>query len=149
MSIVMPVTCQHLSPKVELEDYFFLGSSNQLTTKLNGPIHCESIILRHAMSSAAEAEIAALFSNEKLLIPIKNTLEEMGYQHPPTPMQKDNNTAAGFVDASIKKQKTRTLSMKFYWFQYQQQIYINVFWKPKELNCDDYFYSVLIVVTID
>jgi hypothetical protein len=51
--------------------------------------------MREVVSSAAEAELAALFHNGKEACPIRISLEELGHPQPPTPIQTDNSTAAG------------------------------------------------------
>jgi hypothetical protein len=53
------------------------------------------------MTSAAEAELGALFVTAKELVPIRQTLIEMGWKHPMTPIQTDNTTAAGVVNNTI------------------------------------------------
>ena len=45
------------------------------------------------MSSAAEAELDALFINAKEAAYIHNILEELGHEQPRTPIQTDNSTA--------------------------------------------------------
>ena len=47
------------------------------------------------MSSAAAAELGALFINAREAVHIRNILEEMGHPQPPTPIQTDNSTANG------------------------------------------------------
>ena len=54
-----------------------------------------------AMSSAAEAEIGALYINCRAAIPTRHTLTEMGHPPPPTPIQADNTTALGVVNNTI------------------------------------------------
>jgi hypothetical protein len=53
--------------------------------------------MKNVMTSAAEAEIGALFLNSRQAIPARRLLEEMGHKQPPTPIQTDNTTALGFV----------------------------------------------------
>ena len=118
--------------------YFFMGTSNAITTPLNGPIHCEAKILRHVMSSAAEAEIGALFVNAKSILSFRVTLAEMGHPQPLSPIQTDNNTASGFAQANIKQKRMRTLAMRYYWLQDQHDLTLDVFWRPKEFNAGDY-----------
>ena len=43
------------------------------------------------MSSAAEAELGALYINGRKTIEERNILEEMGHPQPPTPIQTDNS----------------------------------------------------------
>ena len=45
----------------------------------NGAVLTLSKIVKHVMSSASEAETAALFLNCKAAIPLRITLEEMGH----------------------------------------------------------------------
>jgi hypothetical protein len=83
--------------------YHFLSSRPQDPTKPPGPndppppgngaINVLCSIMREVISSAAEAEIAALFQNGKEANPICITLQELGPKQPPTPIQTDNSTA--------------------------------------------------------
>ena len=91
------------------------------------------------MSSAAEAEIGALFVNAKSILSFRITLAEMDHPQPLSPIQTDNNTASGFAQATIKQKRTRTLAMRYYWLQDQHDFTLNVFWRPKEFNAGDYF----------
>ena len=92
------------------------------------------------MASVSEAEIASLFINTKLTLPIRHTLLELGHPQPPTPIQTDNSTAAAFVNETIKQKYSKTIDMRFYWLQDKtQQHKIHVFWRPKILNIGDYF----------
>ena len=67
-------------------------SENEPKPKLNGPILTIAQIIKTVMASAAEAEMAALFITEKKMIPLRNTLIEMGWSQPQTPIQTDNST---------------------------------------------------------
>ena len=53
------------------------------------------------MSSAAEYELGAIFITSKELVPMRKTLIEMGWPHPPTPIQTDNSTAADVVNEKL------------------------------------------------
>ena len=53
------------------------------------------------MSSAAEAELAALFITSKELVPLRQTLVEMGWPQPKTPIQTDNSIAVGVINETI------------------------------------------------
>ena len=57
------------------------------------------------MSSATEAELGAIFITAKELVPILQTLIEIGWPQPPTPIQTDISTAAGVVNDTIIAQK--------------------------------------------
>ena len=62
----------------------------------NGAIHTLYQIIKIVMSSAAEAEIGAIFLNAKDDLPIYTTLEELGHPQPLTSMQLHNTAAVGF-----------------------------------------------------
>jgi hypothetical protein len=62
--------------------FFYMGSSTNTDKKLtNGEILIISKVLKHAMSSAAEAEIGAVFINAKEGAVRRTTLEELGHKH--------------------------------------------------------------------
>jgi hypothetical protein len=76
--------------------FFYMGNNNKNDMKLtNGAILIVSKALKHVISSAAEAEIGAVFINAKEGAVLRTTLEEMGHKQPPTPMETDNTTATG------------------------------------------------------
>ena len=62
-------------------------SENDPKPKLNGPILTIAQIIKTVMASAAEAEMATLFITAKKMIPLRNTLIEMGCPQPQTPLR--------------------------------------------------------------
>ena len=84
----------------------------------NGAINVLCQIMREVLSSAAEAELAALFHNSKKACPIRTTLEELGHPQPPTPIQTDNSTAAGIANDTVKQKRSKAINMRFYWVRY-------------------------------
>ena len=106
---------------------------------LNGPLHSTCHILRNVMASAAEAEVGALFYNGQEAVPIRTTLEELGHPQPPTPMQTDNSTAAGFANGTIKQKRSKAMDMRFYWIKDRvRQGHYLVYWRPGSENLGDY-----------
>jgi hypothetical protein len=68
--------------------FFYMGNNNKNNNKCtNGAILIVSKVLKHVMSSAAEAEIGAVFINAKEGAVLRTTLEELGHKHPPMPME--------------------------------------------------------------
>jgi hypothetical protein len=51
----------------------------------NGAILNLASIIKHAMSLASEAELAALYYGYKIAVPIRTTLDEMGHTQPLMP----------------------------------------------------------------
>ena len=72
--------------------------------KLNEPVLTIAKIITTVMASAAEAEMAALYITAKTIIPLRNTLIEMGWPQPQTPIQTDNSTAVGFTKKNHSQQ---------------------------------------------
>ena len=67
------------------------------------------------MSSAAEAEIAGIFTNAKEAVPIRPTLEEMGHPQPPTEITTDNMTASGILNKTFKQTRSKAIDMNYNW----------------------------------
>ena len=106
---------------------------------LNGPIHTVCHILNNIMASAAESEVGALFVNAQDIVPIRTTLIELGHPQPPTPIQTDNSTAAGFANDTIKQKRSKAMDMRFYWLKdREQQGQFRIFWRPGTENLGDY-----------
>ena len=43
------------------------------------------------------------------------TLEELGHCQPPTPIHIDNSTTVGIVNNTVKRQKLRSMEMRYFW----------------------------------
>jgi len=97
--------------------FFFLGSIpiNSKPIKLNGAIHVLCTILKFVAASAAEAELGALFLNAKEAKVMRLTLEELGHPQPPTPIHIDNSTTVGIVNNTVKRQKSCSMEMRYFW----------------------------------
>jgi hypothetical protein len=106
----------------------------------NGSVNILCSIMREIVSSAAEAELGALFHNGKEACSIRTTLEEMGHPQPPTPIETDNNTAAGVANDSIKQKRSKAMDMRFYWIRDRvRQGQFHITWRKGVLNKADYF----------
>ena len=79
------------------------------------PVLVNAIIMREVISSAAECKIGILFHNGKDAVSLRTTLEELGHEKGPTPMQTDNNTASGFATDKIKQRCSKAVDMRFHW----------------------------------
>ena len=61
--------------------------------------------------------MAALYIMAKNMIPLRNTLVEMGWPQPQTPIQIDNSTAVGFNNKTIVNKYTKLAKMKLWWIR--------------------------------
>ena len=106
----------------------------------NGAINILCIIMREVVTSAAEAELAALFYNAKEACPICVTLGEIGHPQPPTPIQTDNSTATGIVNDTVKQKRSKAIDMRYYWIRDRVcQGQFHIYWRKGLLNRADYF----------
>jgi hypothetical protein len=97
-------------------------------------------VLKHVMSSAADAEIGAVFVNAKEGAVLRTILEELGHKRPPTPMETDNTTATGYSNGTIKQKRTKAMDKRFYWIKDRvKRGRFNVYWGPGLQNLVDYF----------
>ncbi|KAK1740971.1 hypothetical protein QTG54_008223 [Skeletonema marinoi] len=81
--------------------HFFLSSNNDNPPN-NGAILNIAHIIKNVMSSATEAELAALYITAREAVYIRIILDELGHKQPPTPLQTDNATAEGVVNNKIQ-----------------------------------------------
>ena len=86
--------------------HYFLGwiLHDNIPTKLNGTIHVISTILKFIATSAAEAELGALFVNAKEGRVIRLILQELGHPQPPTLIHCNNSTTTGIANNTVKRQ---------------------------------------------
>ena len=61
-------------------------SENESTPRWNGYIIKIAQIMKYVVSSAAEAEMTALFLTAKEMVPLCPTLTKMGWKQPPSPL---------------------------------------------------------------
>ena len=119
--------------------HFFL-SSDVADPLDNGAVLNLAQLIKAVMSSAAEAELGALYINACQAIPQRQCLEEMGHKQPPTPMQTDNTTALGVVNNNIQPKRTKAMDMRFHWLRCREaQDQFRFFWRPGPTNKADYW----------
>lgn len=121
--------------------HYFLGSipRDNEPIKINGAIFCLCAILKFVVASAAEAELGALFLNCKEGKIIRLTLHELGHPQPPTPVHCDNATAVGIANNTVKRQRSWSMEMRFFWVSDQVELGIfQVKWHPGHENLADY-----------
>ena len=121
----------HISP---------LRCSPTSSYKPNGAVHILCHIMREVLSSAAEAELGALFHNGKEACPLRIALEELGHPQPATPMATDNNTASGIATDTVKQKRSKAIDMRFYWIRDRvRQGQFQIYWSKGQTNRADYF----------
>ena len=122
--------------------HFFLGKypTDNIPIFLNGPILSICTILRNVATSAAEAELGALFHNAKEGKVLRLILTELEHPQPPTPIHIDNTTVVGIVNNTIKRQKSRSMEMKYFWLLDQEtQRMFKFYYHPGFENLGDLY----------
>jgi hypothetical protein len=83
--------------------------------QFNGAVLFITQIIKFDMASAAKSELAALFITAREMIPHHQTLIDMEWPQPKSPIQTDNSTAAGVVNNSIVPRRSKMMDMCFWW----------------------------------
>ncbi len=102
--------------KAEREDIFFLSNNNEHPPN-NGAIPTIATIIKVVMSSAAEAELRALYLNAHETVYLQQILTEMGHPQPQTPIQTNNSMAKGVINKKIQPKRTKAMDMCFHWLR--------------------------------
>ena len=107
----------------------------------NGAITNIAEIIKGIMSSAAEAEMGALYINARKAVEERNILKEMGHPQPPTPIQTDNSTAEGIINKKVQPKRTKAMDMRFHWLRDRAitKNQFRFFWRPGPTNYANYW----------
>ncbi len=119
--------------------HFFLSSNTQLPAN-NSAILNIAHIIKNIMSSATEAELAALYIMAREAVYIIIILKEMGHKQPPTPMQTNNAMTDGVINGKVQPKRTKAMDMQFHWLQDREcQQQFRIYWQPGKPNYADYW----------
>jgi hypothetical protein len=118
--------------------HFWLGSDKAEHLD-NGAIVTLTKAIKHVMSSASEAETAALFYNCKAAAPLRVTLAEMGHSQPKTPVTTDNSTAQGLITKVMVPKAAKSYDMRFNFLKCRlAQKQFDFIWRRGKDNRADY-----------
>ena len=96
--------------------HIFLSEDDPMP-RWNGPVLTIAQIMKYVLSSAAEAETSALFLTAREMVPLRHTLQEMGWKQPPSPLQGDNSTAIGYTNSTIIPKKSKSWELRLNWLR--------------------------------
>ena len=117
----------------------FMAGSEEIPIN-NGAVLNISQIMKTVMSSAAEAELGALFINAKTAVSMRQTLEEMGHPQHRTPIKTDNSTAHALLTNRILPKALKAMDMRFNWLRCRDaQGQYRFYWRPGTQNLADYW----------
>ncbi len=119
--------------------HFFLSNNDPFPPN-NGAILNIAQIIKHVMTSAAEAELAALYINAREAIYIRLILQQLGHPQPATPIQTDNSTAEGVINSKVQPKRTKAMDMRFHWLRDRETLkQFRIYWRPGRMNYADYW----------
>jgi hypothetical protein len=128
--------------KSRIVGYLYLGNKTNSRTKplFNGPLLCHTTVLKHVISSVAEAEFGALFVNAKEGTVARTTLAEMGHNQDAIELKTDNTTSDGIINNTVQQKRSKSMDMIFYWVKDRvEQGQFNVGLASGDTNMGDYF----------
>eukprot|EP00804_Cyclotella_cryptica_P013847 CCRYP_018164-RA/>CCRYP_018164-RA protein AED:0.27 eAED:0.27 QI:0/0/0/1/0/0.5/2/0/542 len=128
-------------PKAHSRDggHFFLSFDEKIPCN-NGAILNIAHIIKNVMSSATEAELAALYIMARETMYICIILEEIGHKQPVTPIQTNNAMADTVINGKVQPKRTKAMDMCFHWLhdhKYHNQF--KLYWRPGKTNYADYW----------
>jgi hypothetical protein len=95
--------------------------------------------MKFVMSSAAKAKLGTLYTTAKEMVPLCQTLIEMGWLQPCTPIQAENPTAVGITNLTIVLQKIKSMDLHLWWLRCQEsQQQLRYYWDKGIHNWADY-----------
>ena len=116
-----------------------LLSKNDAMPRWNGSVLTLAQIIKFVMSSVSESELGAIFVTAQEMVAIRNTLEEMKWPQPKSPIQTDNSAAAGIVNNTIVPRKLKTIDRRLHWLKCREtQGQFRYYWESGSVNQGDY-----------
>jgi uncharacterized protein YycO len=131
-----------LNARSRIGSYFYLGNKTEPSAPplTNGPLLCHTTVLKHVLSSVAEAECGAFFVNAKEGTVTRTTLSEMGHKQNATELKNDDSTSDSIINNTVQQKRSKSMDMIFNWVKDRvEQDQFNEGWAPGDANMGDYF----------
>ena len=90
--------------------HFFLSNEAEIPQN-NGAVLNIAHIIKHVMTLATEAKLAALYIMAREAVYMRIILEEMGHKQPPTPLQTDNSMADAVCNGKVQPKQKKAMDM--------------------------------------
>ena len=131
--------CNEKNARSRVGGHFFLSKNKQFPPN-NGAILTNATIIKAVMSSAAEAELGALYINAQEAVYLQQILTKMGHTQPRMPIQTDNTMAERVINNKIQPKCTKAMDMHFHWLRNQEaQDQFKIYWRPGKTNLAVYY----------
>ena len=113
-------------------------SKNDTMQQWNTPVLTLDQIIKFVMSSSSEVELGAIFITSQQMVLMRNTLKEVRWPQPKSPIQTENSGAAGVVNNTIVPGKLKTMDHHLHWFWCREtQDQFRYHWASVSLNWGD------------
>ena len=99
--------------------YIFL-SENDAMSRWNRPVLTLAKISKFVMSSASEVELGAMFVTAQEMVAMRQTLQEMKWPQPKSPLHTDNSATAGVVNNTIIPRKLKKIDRRLHWLRFRE-----------------------------
>jgi hypothetical protein len=114
-------------------------SEDEPFPRFNGAVLSIAQIIKFVMALAAESKLAALFVTAREMIPHRQTLIDMGWPQPKSPIQTDNSTATGVTNNTIVPCRSKMMNMCFWWLRCRaSQDQFQYYWDAGSKNWANY-----------
>ena len=90
---------------------------NDAMLRWNGSAPTLAQMIKFVMYSASEAELGAIFITAQEMVVMRNTLEEIKWPQPKSPIQTENSAAAGVVNNTVVPIKLKTMDHRLHWLR--------------------------------
>ena len=101
--------------------HFYLSASatpnKAYKGRFNAPLHTECRTIKNVVSSAAEAECAALFHNCMVKVGIRHALAGLGHPQQQTDVFTDNSLANSFIHSTMWVKRSKSWDMRYNWLR--------------------------------
>jgi hypothetical protein len=87
------------------------------SSRFNGAVLTIATIIKFVTALAAEAELAPLYIAAHEMVPHRQTLINMGWPQPRSPIHTDNSTAVGVTKKTIVPKQSKMMDMRLWWLR--------------------------------
>ena len=90
---------------------------NDAMPRWNGSVLTLAKIIKFVMSSASEAELGVMLITAQEMVAMRQTLQEIKWPQPKSPIQTDNSAASGVFNTTIVPRKLKIMDRRLHWLR--------------------------------
>jgi hypothetical protein len=121
-----------------LGDPPFTGTATSEPRMVWGPIATLCAIIGTVCQASSESEYAAAYMNAQLGESIRQTLLDLGYPQPATPIVYDNEVTGKIANQTCKLRRAKAIAMRYHWLRDRVAMgHFTMVWRPGQHNLAD------------